>query len=618
MKSNYRSKKNIIDFNNSFFKLSKHKLTSEEYRRVYDNLEQDCPKNYDYDGLVSVEIFDMSKFEDDDSTVKSYKDAVKRSILNDVGELLCKGFRYRDITVLVRSNSDGSQIAEFLSENNIPVISSDSILLKSSDKVRLIILTLKYLSDDKNNVTRLALSFYKNVCADAGECDIQKALEDTFDKDEIYRIRNRAYSLYDLCDNIIKMYGFNVIEDEFLQYFMDLVQEWQNSENNGVNAFVEYWEKKSDTFFVKIAGDIDAVQVMTIHKSKGLEFKVVMYPYAYTKVPDRMRGNEKWLSSDEFELLKEVPHVDDFILPISKSLVDTKMEKHYAEEVDKAAFDDFNIMYVAMTRPSDLIYIYTNNKTKDDSYNFFTEYFSVPQNGYKSEKLEVVVEQEDVDFINRFECIEKEQSARFVIGNVHYIKEEKKKCSKILELDEKSVPQSLEWTDVLEIEPDPTMFWMEDEKEFLPQEWGNLVHDILSKINTVDDADKVLRNYINEGSIDHHIAELLREQFEVIFNIKEIKEAYSKDAIVRNEMDILINDKYNGNVIIRPDRYAELSDRVLLIDYKTGSHHEKYYEQLRNYVVALQDMGVKKNIEAYLLYLGENIEIKPVFLDRLF
>ncbi len=185
-------------------------------------------------------------------------------------------------------------------------------------------------------------------------------------------------------------------------------------------------------------------------------------------------------------------------------------------------------------------------------------------------------------------------------------------------MDYGNIPQTSEWKNSLDFEPDPTMFWAEDEGDYLPQEWGNLVHDILSKINTIDDVDAVLNFYINEGSIDKQQAEALQEQFEKIVNIKEIKDAYSKDAIVRNEMDILIYDKYNGNTIVRPDRYAELEDKVILIDYKTGKHHEKYYEQLKNYVVALKDMGVEKEIEAYLLYIGENIETKRVFLDRLF
>ncbi len=632
---NYRSKKNIIDFNNSFFRLSKYKLTSDDYRGVYaNNLEQKCPKVYDYEGFVSVEIFDMDKFTGDDneeSPKKLYKKAVKNSLLKDINILKDKGFSYKDIAILVRNNSDGADIADFISKNNIPIISSDSILLKSSDKVRLIILTLKYLVDDKNDVTKLALSFYNNLCKDSASSDIQKALQDNFDKDKIYELRNQSYSLYDLCCGIIKMYDFNIVEDEFLQYFMNLVQDWQNSENEGIDAFVEYWDKKSDSFYVKISADIDAVQIMTIHKSKGLEFKVVMYPYAYTKVPEKLRGGEKWLSSDDFELLKDIKNVDNFILPINKGLLDTDMEKHYVEELEKAAFDDFNVMYVAMTRSSDLMFVYTKNKSKDsddddnsnDLYNFFVEYFNAGIGYYVTDsngEKQNVAEKEDVELLNkRFQLVENENSILYKLGEISYCKDsEDEEEKEILELDENEIPKTLEWTKVLSIEPDPTMFWAKNEFDYLPQEWGKLVHDILSKINTIEDSEKTLQNFINEGSIDVHQAELLQQQFEKIINIKEIKKAYSKEASVRNEMEILVMNKFGENEILRPDRYAELDDKVILIDYKTGAHHEKYYEQLRNYVVALQGMGIKKNIEAYLLYLGEKIEIEQVFLDRLF
>lgn len=631
LKYNFRSKKNIIDFNNSFFKLSKYKLTSENYRGVYDDLEQKCPKKYSYDGYVSVEIFNMDKFSSDDieKPSKLYKDAVKNSILNDVNTLKDKGFSLRDIAILVRSNSDGADIAAFLSKNDIPVISSDSVLLKSSDKVRLIVLTLKCLADDKNDVVKLALSFYKNICADSASYDIQKALMEDVDIDRLHDIRNRSYSMYDLCCRIIRFYGFNIIEDEFLQYFMNLVQEWQNAENNGIDAFVEYWDKKSDTFFVKIAAEIDAVQIMTIHKSKGLEFKVVMYPYAYTKVPNSFKGSEKWLTSDDFELLKDINGIDNFILPINKGLLSTDMERHYVEEIEKAEFDDFNIMYVAMTRPADMMFVYTNDKSKSDddekhdTYNFFVEYFDADKGYFCKDtdgESKDVADEEDKRFVkDSFGYSEKEQSVKYELGEILYEKDgDDKDSKKTLELDYANIPQPLEWTKKLSFDPDPTMFWSEGKGVYLPQEWGNLVHDILSKINTIEDADRVLNSYINEGSIDRHNADLLYGQFEKIVNIKQIKAAYSKEAVVRNEMDILVVDNYGGNLIIRPDRYAELDDKVILIDYKTGSHHEEYYEQLKKYVIALKDMGVKKDIEAYLVYLGEDIEIKQVFLDRLF
>lgn len=632
---NYRSKKNIIDFNNSFFRLSKNKLTSDDYREVYtNNLIQKCPKQYEYDGFVNVEIFDMDKFSDDDnqeSPKTLYKNAVKESILKDINILKDKGFSFSDVAILVRSNSDGADIADFLSKNNIPIISSDSILLKSSDRVRLIMLTLKYLVDDKNEVTKLALSHYVNICKKEALFDIHASLQECYDKDKINNLRNQSYSLYDLCDGIIKMYGFDVIEDEFLQYFMNLVYEWQNAENEGIDAFVEYWDKKSNTFFVKITADIDAVQIMTIHKSKGLEFKVVMYPYAYTKVPDGFKGGEKWMSPNELHLLNEIPGIDSFILPINKGLLDTDMEHHYTEEVEKAAFDDFNIMYVAMTRPSELMFIYTNNKSKagdddessSDSYNFFVEYFNAANGYYVTDAngdVHDVMEQEDYDLLkNRFQQIDNDNSVTYKLGEILYVKAKESDDDKIKILELKNeIPSTMEWTKVLSIEADPTMFWAENDFDYLPQEWGNLVHDILSKINTIEDSHSILQNYINEGSIDNRQAELLQKKFDEIINIEEIKAAFSKEAVVRNEMEILVVNKYDDNEILRPDRYAELDDKVILIDYKTGKHHEKYYEQMKNYVLALQDMGVKKHIEAYLLYLGENIEVKQVFLDRLF
>ena len=112
---------------------------------------------------MSVEIFDMDKLsEDTDKPTKLYKDEVKQSMLNDIHTLRDKGFRFSDIAVLVRNNRDGSDIADYISKNNIPVMSSDSIMLNSSDKVRLIIYTLRCLQDDKNDVAKLALSFYRN------------------------------------------------------------------------------------------------------------------------------------------------------------------------------------------------------------------------------------------------------------------------------------------------------------------------------------------------------------------------------------------------------------------------------------------------------------------------
>ncbi len=628
--SNWRSKKNIIEFNNSFFRLSKHRLQSEEYRKVYDGLEQKCPKEYPYDGFVSVEIFDMEKFPADEISKanKKYKDAVKKSILNDIKLLKDKGFSYSDIAILVRSNSDGGDIAEFLSTQKIPVMSSDSITLKSSDKVRFIVFVLKCLIDDKNTTNKFAYSLYKNIISkDSESWEISQALKDADDISKLRDFINDGYSLYDLCCSIINEYGMNVIEDEFLQYFMNHVWEWQNAENKGIDAFVEHWDKKSDSLNIKIDSEIDAVQIMTVHKSKGLEFKVVMYPYAFVSMSNSFKGGEKWIKSDEFELLKNIPEISNFVLPINDGIKDTCFEHYLTEEKEKASFDDFNIMYVAMTRPADLMFIYTKEdeaaKDGEKKPNLFVDYFNATDEYLDADGKGVRVDEEDIRLIDSFakENPNDGNSVKYKLGEIQYHKDDEEKDSKeVLELDKESddIPYPIgKWTNVLDFEPDPTMFWIDKDDDDKPQEWGNLVHDILSKINTVEAADKVFNYYLNEGSIDRHKVEKLKRQFEKIVAEEVIKDAYSKEAVVRNETDILVyNCEENENKILRPDRYVEYGDRLILIDYKTGKEYEKQHKnQLEKYIEALRGMGVEKNIEAYLVYINkvkENVEIKPV------
>lgn len=609
LKKNYRSTKNIVLFNNSFFDFSNKFLERNDYIEVYkNNLKQAYRQNQEYDGLVRVEIFKMDEFKEEGknrANQKLYKNAVKNSMLKQIKQLINKEFKYKDITILVRSNADGSDIAEYLTHNKIPVISADSILLKSSNKVQLIILTLKYLLHNDNPVTKLSLMYFLEACniVEKDFCDLQTVLNSDFDDEKIINIRNQSYSLYDICARIVKIYGFKVIDDVFLQYFMNLVQDWQNTQNQGIEMFLEYWERKRDTFFVMISGDVNAVQIMTIHKAKGLQFKVVLYPYAFTALPEKLRSTEEWLNCKDFETLKDIPYIDTFLLNIKKDLAGTKFERYYTEEKEKAMLDDFNIMYVAMTRPEDLLFMYSNDyeSSSAGSYNIFNEYFKF------------IAENVIPDM--RCEKNEEERSTVYQFGEIEYHeKKDKKSAFDVLKLDEnKTSPDNMDWVKSLKVDPDPTMFWAEKEG-FMPQEWGTMVHDILSDIKTIDDAVMAIRPYINDGTLDEEQGERLLKQFQKIVNIPEIKEAYDKNALIKNEMDILTVD----GMILRPDRYAELPNEIILIDYKTGKPDESHHEQLRSYMAALQNMNVRKNIKAYLVYIGEEIMLRQVFLDRFF
>ncbi len=618
--TNYRSKKNIINFNNSFFKSAKNQLKDKTYESVYtDNMEQKC--NYepgDYEGYVKADVFKTENFIEEGKkrySVKKLKEAINMAMLNDINILKEKGFSYSDITILVRSNSDGSLIADFLAKNNIPVISSESILLKSSDKVQLIILALRHLVDVNNDVIRLTLAFYQNLIGSVATQEIDdssltKALNTNIDENKFAELRSKSLSVYDLCIGIMKMYNMSTVDDVFLQYFMNTVHDWQSNENADIRAFLDFWEKKSNSLFVKISGKIDAVQIMSIHKSKGLEFRAVLYPYAITKIPD-FHPNEEWLSFKNetgFNLLNDMPHLDKFILPIKSALIGTSLESHYHREYYKAAFDDINILYVAMTRPKELLYIYTDNgKSKDNPDNFFIDYFNQTEIESNDERLV-------------FECEECEEKTTYSLGEVKCF-EKKKEVIQELEHKKGEKYPTIDISCMINNKPDTTMFWKKDE-DLNPREWGVLVHEIFSKINTIDDAPIVLRRYVNDGVIDHNESDNILAQFKKVAEMEEIKEAFSPDAIVKNEMEILVGNAESHNAskakILRPDRYVELKDKVIVIDYKTGAPEEEHYGQLRQYMLVLREMISHKNIEAFLVYIGKETKVEPVFLDRLF
>lgn len=623
LKINYRSKRNIIKFNNSFFRNTRNLLENRQYRFVYENkMEQEYRKNNEYDGYVNVELIDEDKIVNEEKNKRGksithtestaiYKNSIKHSLLKNINELKEKGYKLSDITILVRTNKEGSDIAEFLTDNDVRVISSESILLKSSDKVQLIIYALKYLMNENSDIIELSLSHYQNLCKKSNpDFDVQKTFDYDINKEDLLELRGKAFSLYDLCCRVMKIYDVNAIDDIYLHYFMNLVQEWQSREDNDITDFLDFWDKKSNTFYVKAASKENAVEIMTIHKSKGLDFKIVMCPYVGVRIPCSFKGGKRWISfKNDSKLLADMPYLEEFILPISSSLVGTKMEDYYKEEYDKESFDELNVLYVAMTRPVDMLFIYSTLKGKD---NFFMDYFTKSTNHYYAE----YDDNDEISFKEdfRFNVDENDYGVVYSLGELAENKSENKQTANELVIDKSHNYRTIDWFKIDSFELTPIVsgpVTMED--AYLPKERGIVVHEILSKINTFDDAEIVLDKYKKDDIIDEEFSQYLLKKFKEIENLKEIKDAYSKDAVIRNEMSILTKDG-----VLRPDRYAELDDKVIVIDYKTGVPNVKYYKKQQDYMIALQEMGIKKKIEGYLLYIGDKVTVETVCLDQLF
>ncbi len=585
LKTNYRSLENVIDFNNDFFEFSSSFL-SDENRKVYVETNEQFHKevsikqlhHYKDKGFVQVELFDPD--ESDDVMLSRIKELIE--------DALDKGFAKSDITLLVRKNKTGSLIAGYLNANGIDVVSAESILLKTSNKVQLVISALDYLIRSDNPAVVATMLYYWNAAHQShfgGVVDgffkqadpIAKgtvSMEETLGLEPhlFKQLLSRSYSLYDLCAAIIRVFGFNMVGDSFLNYLLEAVYKWQSVNEASIKDFLEYWDNKKDSLAV-VCGKAEAVNIMTIHKSKGLEFSVVICPFVNDNIDDSKTAT-LWTTPQELGF-DPIPNIEKVKFSITKdSATWSNQTLRLAEkEHDKVRLDNLNLDYVAFTRAEQRLHILS----------------------YKEKKLER----------SPLNAFLQDHPASYGDPNTRKVALKKKAEKEVNEFLHES--SASEWFNKISIDSNPSMFWAHPDDKMNPMEWGTFIHQTLSEVQHADDFDRALKPHLDAGIIDSATANMLKEQFLQMASLPVIREAFSSLAKVKNECEILLS---NGD-ILRPDRYAELPDKIFLLDYKTGKPEAEHHRQLGHYREVLKKM-VSKPIEAYLVYLGDTVKVVPV------
>ena len=594
--TNYRSFANVVEFNNAFFEAAIQRLMPES-RKVYVDQKPNAATGVSIEqkvhkkeaGLVQVELYDAESQPD---YCISRVEAIIRELTQQ------RGYRYEDITVLVRRSKYGAVIANYLNDKGVPVISQVSILLKSSDKVQLLINTLRYLLDDSNESYVANLLYYWRLCqSQPFEGDVsglfgevkaiasgQTAIESVMGlgtpgmlHDEL----SKATCLYDLCAALLRIYRFDTIRDAFLNYFMEEVFKWQSGPMAGIADFLTYWDDKQDSLAVKSVNG-NAVKIMTIHKSKGLEFPVVIYPEAITNLDERLNPRkvpEAWLSPEDLGF-DPIPNLDKVLFKMDKKAeaMGEKALQQIEKERESNRLDNLNLLYVAFTRAEQRLSIIAK-QGKADQANLIRDVLAD-----KKENLDAS-SGEDV-LVYRF-------------GEPDFVNPKKESDA---ETGEAAMTDSAsaDWLQRIEVDPSPTLFWRSESDAMQPREWGELVHEMFSKIRHLDEADAVLLPYLNEGIIDLATAGALKDKFLQMTQHPMISEAFNPSAKVKTECEIL----YQGKVC-RLDRYAELPEVVYLLDYKTGKKEDEHRKQVQTYAQALMEM-TDKEIRACLVYLTED------------
>lgn len=598
--TNYRSFAQVVTFNNAFFE-SVYTYLSPYLQQVYVapkpgtdekvDIVQKIDKTDD-EGLVQVELYDAENQPD-------YCFDRVEAIIRDLTET--KGYQYSDIALLTRKSDYGSEMANYLNDKGIPVISQDSILLKSSDKVQLLVSTLRYLlyGDNETNVANVLFywkltqepDFNGDISQVFGEVKAiakgEKAIEPVMglgDAGVLQDALAKATCLYDLCANLLRIFHFDTIHDAFINYFMEEVFKSQYGIKEGIADFLTYWDTKQDKLAVMSAGG-NAVQIMTIHKSKGLEFPVVIYPEAIIDLDEKLNASkaaEEWLRPEDLGF-EAIPNLDKVLFKLDKNAENMGGKALEKVEMEKKSnqLDNLNLLYVAFTRAVQRLYTIAK-QGKSDKPNIIRDFLK--DNDHQVPGNDALV---------------------YRFGSPDFMKPKEKQKEEKKELKTKSVAG--DWFSKIEIDSNPTMVWQSKSDKLLPREFGELVHQILAKIRTSSEIEAVLQPYLNDGTIDQETSIWIQGRFMQMAQHPQIAPAFDPSAQVKTECEIL----HQGNVL-RLDRYAELADAIYLIDYKTGQKKEEHHNQVRTYANALREM-TDKEIRAFLVYLAEDtIDVEMV------
>ncbi|WP_461533106.1 UvrD-helicase domain-containing protein [Sinomicrobium sp.] len=561
---NYRSYDRIIHFNNSFFQYVSGILSQDEYRDLYENKSCQQP-NSKKGGTVSISFIDK----DSDDINEAYC----RETLQKIRELKNAGYGLSAICILTRKKKQGTALATYLQENDIPVISSESLLLKNHPKVEFLIHLLQYLqqSDNKEVLLQLAEFLAEQKAVDDKHSYFSSLLKNPINtwkehdfSPEIFRQR----PLYDAIQYAISSFELNDPSDAYLQSFLDEVLNQVNRNHSSVSEFLEYWEKHKDKLAINAPEGAEAVQIMTIHKSKGLQFPVVLFPFADTNIYDD-REPLLWFPLDhqDFGIPYALVAKNKELAAYSNSAA--AMVDHYNAMLE---LDSVNLLYVALTRAVEQLHIIgktdigTDGKEKLTSFSGLLIGYLRSEGLWEDDKFTYLLTPGDTPYQpwgKSYKASDKTETIRYT-SNI--------------------TAQSR-----FRIITRSGSLWDKGHHEAI--ERGNLFHALLSKVKYAGDIEDSLAQIIADGSIPASEKETVLNRLNAIVTHPDIAAYFNLPYIIYNERDIFTAK----GELLRPDRIAvNPEDRTaVVLDYKTGSPDDKYKQQLSQYMEIVGEMGYR-------------------------
>lgn len=616
--TNYRSSKNIVKFNNEFFKYASEVEYNElsdicgqeakQMKKAYADVEQQIPENKDKENIGKVEI---KLLPDED-----YTESMLAQTLEKVRELKTLGVADKDIAILVRTNPLIRLVGDYFMQNmpEVQLVSDEAFHLDASQAVNIMVYAMKVLAmpDDEIALASLVKVYIKSIKGNTlKDNDIfqgteysESLLPKTFlsNKDALLGL-----PLMDLAEELFSIFDLSILDSQnaYVCAFYDKLSEYMQDGIPDLRDFLIKWDDNIHNCSIQ-SSDENGIRLITIHKSKGLEFRFVIMPFCDWKLE---KNNVIWCQPN-LSPYNELP-----VVPIDfskKQMMGSIYEADYAHEHLQNMVDNLNLLYVAFTRAEMGLYIYGKRDKNGTTRSAIIE--ECLGNISKILGTQVVGDYNDYQQSIEFEFGELPQDLSVKEknndGNIFRGVSKNETLSITSHRNNVKFRQSNKSDEFVKA-------GIEDEQAIQKKEFinvGNVMHSILSEIKTEKDIDYSLRKLEEEGVVyDNNItSDKLQKMLRDSFDNKLVKEWFSDKWQVFNECAILkVNPENNKVETKRPDRVMTDGKKMIVVDFKFATPREEHKFQVKEYMQLLHDMGYS-DVNGYLWYIYSKniIEIK--------
>ena len=625
--TNYRSDRNVIDFNNAFFvEAAKQEYENlkeampeeaQQLLNAYADVEQKVPANKRAQGYVEIKLLKTQEDEDtaDESTGKGKGERMMQLCLETVDKLVARGVPTNKIAILVRNNQTIQDIAEyFMNHSDYEMVSDEAFRLDASQAVQTLVTALHYLMHPNDDIARATLLKYALTYLDSEELVTQL----TSNRQEYLEI-----PLLDLTERLFTEFRLGEVEDmkaqsAYVCAFYDKLNAFLADNSSDIEAFLQEWDANLHGKSIHCDGT-DGIRLLTIHKSKGLEYDHVIMPYCDWQLE---KSNTIWCTPQE-EPYNELP-----LVPVDFSAGQMKQsiyEPDYHHEHLQNMVDNLNLLYVAFTRAGHNLYVFGKRATQNYRSNIIE--LSLDQVAEKLKKAQEFIsplaeDQEVPVEIYGLGTDSKTSDIVFTYGEP-YIPKQNVVMEMKLNSNVFTLPSEMMETEIIVSSKMPEFKQSnksrdlivgdeEEEQQKYYIKMGTVLHSLFSTIRTHDDIDGALKQLELDGVLyDENISkEKVREMIRKRLESDKVNDWFSDRWEIFNECSIISMNKGKMEVH-RPDRVMKDENETIVVDFKFGKPRQEYHDQVKGYMDLLSGMG-HPNVKGYLWYVYPNkiVEVK--------